>query len=131
MMFSLYMMHYVHGYFSFCYFFFLMIRRPPRSTRTDTLFPYTTLFRSGAAMGRPLPARLVARGLVELELEQPRQEIAGVGRVAGNVELRAGIEIRLAARHGRDDALILVAQVGPRLVEIGRASCRERVCQYV
>src|SRR3546814_2223096 len=30
-------------YFSF---FFLMIRRPPRSTRTDTLFPYTTLFRS-------------------------------------------------------------------------------------
>src|SRR3546814_12740618 len=31
-------------------FFFLMIRRPPRSTRTDTLFPYTTLFRSS-----PLP----------------------------------------------------------------------------
>src|SRR3546814_3570820 len=29
-----------------CIFFFLMIRRPPRSTRTDTLFPYTTLFRS-------------------------------------------------------------------------------------
>src|SRR3546814_14328181 len=34
-----------HLYF-FCIFFFLMIRRPPRSTRTDTLFPYTTLFRS-------------------------------------------------------------------------------------
>src|SRR3546814_14176023 len=36
--------------YSFLYFlplfFFLMIRRPPRSTRTDTLFPYTTLFRS-------------------------------------------------------------------------------------
>src|SRR3546814_2142160 len=32
----------------FSYFFFLMIRRPPRSTRTDTLFPYTTLFRSKA-----------------------------------------------------------------------------------
>src|SRR3546814_12706216 len=31
----------------YCSFFFLMIRRPPRSTRTDTLFPYTTLFRSG------------------------------------------------------------------------------------
>src|SRR3546814_5661232 len=30
------------------FFFFLMIRRPPRPTRTDTLFPYTTLFRSGA-----------------------------------------------------------------------------------
>src|SRR3546814_17943997 len=33
-------------YFIFLFFFFLMIRRPPRSTRTDTLFPYTTLFRS-------------------------------------------------------------------------------------
>src|SRR3546814_4584080 len=33
------------------FFFFLMIRRPPRSTRTDTLFPYTTLFRSGLAAG--------------------------------------------------------------------------------
>src|SRR3546814_14047855 len=32
--------------FSSLFFFFLMIRRPPRSTRTDTLFPYTTLFRS-------------------------------------------------------------------------------------
>src|SRR3546814_5026014 len=31
------------------FFFFLMIRRPPRSTRTDTLFPYTTLFRSSGA----------------------------------------------------------------------------------
>src|SRR3546814_858416 len=30
----------------FCFFFFLLIRQPPRSTRTDTLFPYTTLFRS-------------------------------------------------------------------------------------
>src|SRR3546814_17184472 len=29
--------------YCFCMFFFLMIRRPPRSTRTDTLFPYTTL----------------------------------------------------------------------------------------
>src|SRR3546814_1038636 len=31
--------------------FFLMMRRPPRSTRTDTLFPYTTLFRSGQCTG--------------------------------------------------------------------------------
>src|SRR3546814_10016584 len=37
-----------HGYVGcvFTFFFLLMIRRPPRSTRTDTLFPYTTLFRS-------------------------------------------------------------------------------------
>src|SRR3546814_4001780 len=47
--------------FVYVLFFFLMIRRPPRSTRTDTLFPYTTLFRSlwrrpsGAGV-RPLTA---------------------------------------------------------------------------
>src|SRR3546814_14109527 len=35
----------------FLFFFFLMIRRPPRSTRTDTLFPYTTLFRSPHLLG--------------------------------------------------------------------------------
>src|SRR3546814_10787624 len=33
--------------------FFLMLRRPPRSTRTDTLFPYTTLFRSGGYVDHP------------------------------------------------------------------------------
>src|SRR3546814_5147856 len=40
-------------------FFFLMIRRPPRSTRTDTLFPYTTLFRS-ACRARLLGDRLLS-----------------------------------------------------------------------
>src|SRR3546814_18374683 len=42
MIFSLYICVFI----VFILFFFLMIRRPPRSTRTDTLFPYTTLFRS-------------------------------------------------------------------------------------
>src|SRR3546814_13067195 len=42
--------------FLFLVFFFLMIRRPPRSTRTDTLFPYTTLFRSDQPC-RHLPLR--------------------------------------------------------------------------
>src|SRR3546814_12038901 len=37
--------------FSISLFFFLMIRRPPRSTRTDTLFRYTTLFRSVLLIG--------------------------------------------------------------------------------
>src|SRR3546814_4193881 len=37
--------------------FFLMIRRPPRSTRTDTLFPYTTLFRSPSGHNGGAPAR--------------------------------------------------------------------------
>src|SRR6056297_3901971 len=50
--------------FMVIFFFFLMIRRPPRSTRTDTLFPYTTLFRSATAQhgradhrDRPGPGR--------------------------------------------------------------------------
>src|SRR3546814_3010307 len=40
------MSHYMHITWYIFVFCFLMIRRPPRSTRTDTLFPYTTLFRS-------------------------------------------------------------------------------------
>src|SRR3546814_19347393 len=60
-----------------------MIRRPPRSTRTDTLFPYTTLFRSppvpatGAAAGAGGPGGAV-RGL----------HVDGVGRVAAEPEVR-------------------------------------------
>src|SRR3546814_2173243 len=42
------------------YIFFLMIRRPPRSTRTDTLFPYTTLFRSARARTPPQRHRAAA-----------------------------------------------------------------------
>src|SRR3546814_5957549 len=40
-----------------CFFLFLMIRRPPRSTRTDTLFPYTTRFRSACAPSRSRGSR--------------------------------------------------------------------------
>src|SRR3546814_5180859 len=62
-------------------FFFLMIRRPPRSTRTDTLCPYTTLFRSltlysGFGLGTillpvfalffPVPVAVAATGVVHL-----------------------------------------------------------------
>src|SRR3546814_20730016 len=45
-------------FFYCCYFFFLMILRPPRSTRTDTLFPYTTLFRSQGLFYYPEVERL-------------------------------------------------------------------------
>src|SRR3546814_18603704 len=41
--------------------FFLMIRRPPRSTRTDTLFPYTTLFRSGSSWFHPPASRQIGQ----------------------------------------------------------------------
>src|SRR3546814_14449850 len=45
----------MHVLLSIIVVFFLMIRRPPRSTRTDTLFPYTTLFRSSSDLVRPWP----------------------------------------------------------------------------
>src|SRR3546814_1818473 len=47
-------------------FFFLMIRRPPRSTRTDTLFPYTTLFRSDNA--RQIQQGTLESGFVQSDI---------------------------------------------------------------
>src|SRR3546814_3600704 len=50
-----------------------MIRRPPRSTRTDTLFPYTTLFRSLHAL---LPEDGVLDGVVGFDIHQPFEAMA-------------------------------------------------------
>src|SRR3546814_2447924 len=68
-------------------FFFLMIRRPPRSTRTDTLFPYTTLFRS------QVRRRLGVAGAAEhaARLRGKREDVAGLGKVA---RLRVGAHRR-------------------------------------
>src|SRR3546814_3770612 len=46
-----------------------MIRRPPRSTRTDTLFPYTTLFRSGSDAASPDPADVMLRSRRSIALD--------------------------------------------------------------
>src|SRR3546814_7645325 len=54
----------LRGYFFF--FFFLMIRRPPRSTRTDTLFPYTTLFRSASGATADLASGAVEVGGIKV-----------------------------------------------------------------
>src|SRR3546814_12412169 len=56
--------------------FFLMIRRPPRSTRTDTLFPYTTLFRS------------FGYGYTNLK-DRPRRALVNGQSAAGDVALAA------------------------------------------
>src|SRR3546814_13910003 len=53
------------------FFFVLLIRRPPRSTRTDTLFPYTTLFRSGLAAICFAPSFHLKRGCGSLVLPCP------------------------------------------------------------
>src|SRR3546814_8971861 len=78
-----------------------MIRRPPRSTRTDTLFPYTTLFRSGAADdGRPAfgvpsdpqPDGAGAAGHSDDAMERAGNRVAAHGRAA----------VAAVGREGRD-----------------------------
>src|SRR3546814_7885582 len=82
-------------------FFFLMIRRPPRSTRTDTLFPYTTLFRSGRA------------------LEQRLHHHRAVGQLRMAVAVAQPVErpdlYRALARHQRafDQNILGLAPIGP------------------
>src|SRR3546814_1165367 len=65
-----------------------MIRRPPRSTRTDTLFPDTTLFRSSPANRLPFSDRKEARGFFERHFvpAQIRAEDGGAGLVTGFYE---------------------------------------------
>src|SRR3546814_16555321 len=82
-------------FFSFSLvFFFLMIRPPPRSTRTDTLFPYTTLFRSlafpvGAREQRQRrqlagpPACDPGAILAGLPAQRPREEAQRTGQAPG------------------------------------------------
>src|SRR3546814_16193980 len=80
--------------------FFLMIRRPPRSTRTDTLFPYTTLFRAEAGGAEAvLPA-------VDLAQVAAQQRTQGCAQVDATVEDRVravathvGARVQLADHH--------------------------------
>src|SRR3546814_15756285 len=117
-----------------------MIRRPPRSTRTDTLFPYTTLFRSVLGEGaHPHHAVQSARRLVAMagaEFRHAQRQVA----VAGDALLEdldvPGAVHRLHRQDailglGDEHVLVELLPVAGRLPEIGRASCRERGCQYV
>src|SRR3546814_14143229 len=71
---------------------FLMIRRPPRSTRTDTLFPYTTLFRSPRRRG------------VELPPSRPQSRRCGFSRIGqgGRIWPLPFGDLRGVARRGQD-----------------------------
>src|SRR3546814_5913303 len=70
-----------------CGILFLMIRRPPRSTRTDTLFPYTTLFRSCATTLR-YSARWAARMPAALPLPRDARVLVAAGTDEGQCALR-------------------------------------------
>src|SRR3546814_16702977 len=125
-------------------FFFLMIRRPPRSTRTATLLPYTTLFRSAircarahqACKGQAADGRSDGDRAIDDRPAAAPQRPTSPGAGSG-----AGIEMDRRMLHAdmiRDMAHQLLARrIGrPRFVEyhlefktqIGRASCRESGC---
>src|SRR3546814_19275480 len=78
--------------------FFLMIRRPPRSTRTDTLFPYTTLFRSSASLssssaddGSSPPVFVLTRGSGEI-FSASRSACAATGTLNTNATPSSGAQ---------------------------------------
>src|SRR3546814_18810245 len=124
-----------------------MIRRPPRSTRTDTLFPYTTRFRSalsglraavvtdhrsrrdGALVGqrdRQFTAAAARKNLIEASRRTDAAS-AQKGRIRMRRIKQAVIGLALViavpahAAHTPDY----------QAAKIGRATCRERVCRYV
>src|SRR3546814_16882971 len=93
-----------------------MKRRPPRSTRTDTLFPYTTLFRS-VRFNAEGPDGLIDRkapGASPLLDEEHRRALAQIVEDGPIPAAHGGVRWRLL-----------------ELAQIGRASCRERVCSTV
>src|SRR3546814_2554097 len=138
-----------------------MNRRPPRATRTDTLFPYTTLFRSLDEFDElaliaegidPLIAKAQQEGLRsqlgDLEQSISRFERLREGKVRelscasleklGSTPIEARIASGLTQRALADKLGVKEQQIqryeqeGYRAeTQIGRASGRERVCQYV
>src|SRR3546814_20794733 len=97
--------------------FFLMIRRPPRSTRTDTLFPYTTLFRSRRQDQRAFPDQ---RGFVGDTVQCAVREDDAVGK---GIECEVHEVDPIKSRQGRRRRAGKRRQAGCK----GRASPRWRM----
>src|SRR3546814_17307730 len=116
-----------------------MIRRPPGSTRTDTLFPDTTLFRSeidyyrGLAVDAGPIFRLNCAemtGQTDKVLARDRQRLFQNIPVGDEVALTDNIDllsVTTTMEAGVDIGSLLAVMMAH--MQIGRASCRERVCQ--
>src|SRR3546814_14388973 len=121
-----------------------MIRRPPRSTRTDTLFPYTTLFRS-LVYGRPDPRPGnfgpqfgTTQGFLKIVDEVTGEDYKWFfdvyfyqAKLPRLVQTREGGLRKLRWQVPGDLPFPMPVEVRVDGKEIGRASCGERVCQYV
>src|SRR3546814_15816891 len=106
-----------------------MIRRPPRSTRTDTLFPYTTLFRSAL---EPLVEQVGVEDRQRLGQEQALVDDRPARQRADVEALNLGLyDLFLDAAADEVEGLFELLPAGFVRQQIGRASCREVVCQYV
>src|SRR3546814_17464712 len=125
-----------------------MIRRPPRSTRTDTLFPYTTLFRSmleraGQVVGpdwrdfndrRCLRLTLPRpRGLADLQAYRFHMTMARV--LLSHTDALVGYKYCNGVDNNNPEEDVWVAHSWiadlKHTTQNGREQCRERVCQYV
>src|SRR3546814_4908260 len=106
------------------FFFFLIIRRPPRSTRTDTLFPYTTLFRS--LLPEIVQIMEVAR-VVAFELVARPRFVQRLERAADVLEAVAEDEVVAPLEHRRLPLVlkILVSLEHRKQSEVHRAQDRK------
>src|SRR3546814_12012734 len=110
-----------------------MIRRPPRSTRTDTLFPYTTLFRSGRAHrplragqeGKPRPSLYARSSATAARGEGYRADAASCAVTKAEARPLHQPLLGIALRIGAMAVFAIMAAI----IQLGRPSCRERVCQ--
>src|SRR3546814_3089269 len=99
-----------------------MLRRPPRSTRTDTLFPYTTLFRSVRPVMVPRPGTLRVMDDLPAGVHAPDGEepVLPGGSYVGRGEVPGGLEphrlCQLGTNQGGNGGLVRLVVV-PRLAE--------------
>src|SRR3546814_15366407 len=111
-----------------------MIRRPPRSTRTDTLFPYTTLFRSDRetfnAMTRSglLAAEKRSLEIISMTAEGDRVAYEAKGEMVFPDRVYSNSYHNLLVI--RDGLIVEGREYMETMAEIGRAACREGVCRY-